>query len=247
MNKNIENLKPLISVITVVYNAEKLLEKTLVSIFNQTYINQIEIVVIDGKSNDGTLDIIDRYRSKINCFISEQDTGIYDAMNKGIKVAKGDYILFLNAGDVFYDKKTLYNISFNLKDNDVIYGNTAILDKCGVLEIRNFYKIKEDWKTIPYCHQSVFIRRELLLSNLFDLKFKIAADYNQYHSLKKIKAVFKSVDQIISIYDFTGFSSINYKATLLEVMKISLLNNSNILVKLKIRLYFYLRVKFSRY
>src|SRR5688572_4810851 len=96
---------PLLSIITVVYNGEQLLEKTILSILNQTYTN-IEYLIIDGRSKDRTVDIIKKYENKISYWVSEPDKGIYDAMNKGMNAAKGDYIWFINAGDVIHAQNT---------------------------------------------------------------------------------------------------------------------------------------------
>ena len=94
-----------ITVVTVVLNGEKDFERTILSVINQSYKN-IEYIVIDGGSTDGTLDIIERYKDKIDYVIIEKDRGIYDAMNKGINIASGDWINFMNSGDIFYDKNT---------------------------------------------------------------------------------------------------------------------------------------------
>src|ERR1700761_7114863 len=94
--------QPILSVITIVYNNVNDIERTMLSVLNQTY-GHIEYIVIDGKSNDGTLEIIKRYENRIAKLISEKDEGIYDAMNKGIAAATGDYVIFMNSGDEFYD------------------------------------------------------------------------------------------------------------------------------------------------
>ena len=104
--------KPLISIITVVFNGEKKLEKTISSVINQTYDN-LEYIVIDGSSKDGTIDIIKKYEDKINYWVSEKDSGIYEAMNKGILASKGDYINFMNAGD-FFTRKNLVSEVVNI-------------------------------------------------------------------------------------------------------------------------------------
>lgn len=245
-NQNIQKTK-VISIITVVYNAYSLLEATIKSVLNQTYRENIEFAIIDGASTDGTLDIIEKYRNQVEYFISEKDLGIYDAMNKGILTVKGDYILFLNAGDEFYSKNVLSEVSGYLDNNiDVLYGNTYV-KKENMGRVVRSYSLKDDWKTIPYCHQSVFIKRVLLRKNLFDLDFKIAADYNQYHSLKRQKSIFKSIDTVISIYDDMGYSSMNIKMMLVEYKQISLKNATGFLTKLKVRLYFFLRSNLRKY
>src|SRR5438105_14705 len=121
---------PRISIITVVYNNVANIEVTILSILNQTYKN-IEYIVIDGGSTDGTLDVIKKYKDKISFWVSEKDNGIYDAMNKGIKVATGEWINFINSGDSYFDNDVLEKIMeaeyFNATSIDVIYGNTQII------------------------------------------------------------------------------------------------------------------------
>jgi glycosyltransferase involved in cell wall biosynthesis len=94
-------MKPVLSVITIVYNNARDIDRTLLSVLNQIY-DGIEYIVVDGASNDGTLEIIKRYESRIAKLISEKDKGIYDAMNKGLALATGDYVIFMNSGDEFY-------------------------------------------------------------------------------------------------------------------------------------------------
>ena len=118
---------PKFSVITVTYNAGKVLEDTIQSVIFQTYRN-VEYIIVDGNSKDNTLEIVDKYRNRISQVISEPDKGLYDAMNKGIQLATGNYLCFLNAGDEFHDNETLQKIVHTLKGMelpDVIYGETA--------------------------------------------------------------------------------------------------------------------------
>ena len=115
---------PKFSIITVTYNAEKVLEDTIQSVISQTY-HHIEYIIVDGASKDGTLSIINRYRSRIHTVVSEPDKGLYDAMNKGIALASGDYLCFLNAGDCFHDDDTLQQMVHEGKQaeikNDTLY------------------------------------------------------------------------------------------------------------------------------
>lgn len=124
---------PKFSIITVTFNAGKVLEKTIQSVISQTYRN-VEYILVDGKSKDNTLSIADTYKERIHSLISEPDKGLYDAMNKGIRLATGDYLCFLNAGDKFHDKDTLQRMVDSLKEGelpDVLYGETAIVDESG--------------------------------------------------------------------------------------------------------------------
>jgi glycosyltransferase involved in cell wall biosynthesis len=198
-NKAQVGLSPLISIITVELNVKDTIESTLLSIKKQSF-SDYEFIVLDGCSTDGTLDILIKHQKSLDCWISEPDEGIYDAMNKGIKMAKGDWIIFMNAGDVFFDKNTLEKIVKYL-DGDVVYGDHATYnhdpDKYECASVKNrSYK-----RNIPFCHQSVFFRRELLQKFPFDLKYRIASDYDQYLRIKnsgaKIKYIPKTVSKVL--------------------------------------------------
>ncbi len=120
------SVQPSISIVTVVYNGVDLLEGTILSVIQQSYPN-IEYLVIDGASTDGTLDIIQKFESKISTWISEPDKGLYDAMNKGIKMATGDFICFMNCGDKLYADDTLSKAVQNMPvETDVIYGEVML-------------------------------------------------------------------------------------------------------------------------
>ena len=131
---NFQHLHPKFSIITVTYNAGKVLEDTIQSVITQTYKN-VEYIIVDGKSTDSTMDIVNRYREHIHTIVSEPDKGLYDAMNKGIDLATGDYLCFLNAGDELHEDDTLQLIVHSLSGEkelpDVIYGETAIVDEEG--------------------------------------------------------------------------------------------------------------------
>lgn len=127
------HLHPKFSIITVTYNAGSVVEDTIQSIISQTYKN-VEYIIVDGGSKDHTLAIIEKYKEHITTIISEPDKGLYDAMNKGIRLATGDYLCFLNAGDELHEDDTLLQIVHTLTGNelpDVIYGETAIVDEEG--------------------------------------------------------------------------------------------------------------------
>jgi hypothetical protein len=163
---------PLITVITVVLNGEKTLEETIKSVTSQTYPN-VEYIIIDGGSKDGTLDIIKRYEDCIDYWVSEPDEGIYDAMNKGIKVASGHGILFLNSGD-----KLLTNRCFNnIKIPGFLYCKYEI--KLGKVRINRTIKKPKFYKiSLPVPHQAIiFDARKKLL---YDTSYKLAADYDYF-------------------------------------------------------------------
>ena len=177
---------PKFSIITVTYNAEKVLEDTIQSVIFQTYRN-VEYIIVDGASKDHTLEIVNKYHNRINKVISEPDKGLYDAMNKGIQLATGDYLCFLNAGDKFHDSETLQKIVHTLKGQelpDVIYGETAIVDEEGhFLHMRRLSTPAHlNWKSFKQgmlvCHQAFFVNRELAINHLYDLQYRFSADFD---------------------------------------------------------------------
>ena len=230
---------PLISVITVSYNAVATIEQTILSVINQTYPN-IEYIIIDGGSKDGTIDIIRKYADQIAYWVSEPDEGIYDAMNKGIKIATGEWINFMNCGDSFLDMKVLNKIFISSILNeyegvDILYGNRVSVYSFGkyfhlVDSLENFSK------SFPIFHQSTFVRRVLLENNLFDLEYNICADYNQLFSLYKQGYVFKYIPQYISICECENGVSTQLRNELKRVKENELIINN----KLSFKSYFYL-------
>ena len=211
---------PLITIITVSYNAVKDIENTILSVLNQTYPN-IEYIIIDGGSTDGTLDIIKKYQDKITYWVSEPDTGIYDAMNKGALKATGMWLNFMNAGDTFYNEQVLEEV-FKDKDcdnADVIYGDVVYIHPDRE-DIRKAAPLKRIKVGIPFCHQSAFVKTKLQQKYLFDTTYKICADYNFFHTLHKKGCSFKYKEQIIDKYLTGGLSSDSIKLCL-EGWKIS--------------------------
>jgi glycosyltransferase involved in cell wall biosynthesis len=178
-----ESITPRISIITVVFNEANLIENTLLSVFNQEYDNY-EYIVIDGNSTDGTVQILEKYKHRFSTYISEPDKGLYDAMNKGIKHVKGEYVLFLNAGDLFYNSNILMYIADMAKKHnpDIIYGDTVLIDEDGAEKnLRRLRPPKNlNWKQLKYgmliCHQSFFIKSAII--DYYDLNYKYVADYD---------------------------------------------------------------------
>lgn len=143
-----------VSVITVVYNDENGIEGTIESVLSQIYKN-IEFIVIDGNSNDNTYHIINKYRDKIDILVSENDRGIYDAMNKGIENASGDWIIFMNSGDMFYDKDVLNNIfQYSHAEHDCIYSDVSFFGE-------KEYIIETDINKVRINHQALLYRKGL--------------------------------------------------------------------------------------
>jgi len=174
-----------ISIITVVYNNEKTLETAIQSVLSQTYEN-IEYIIIDGASTDGTLKIIDKYKDRIATIISEPDAGIYDAMNKGISKATGDVIGILNSDDIYDDEHVINETMTSFANNpniDMVYGDLVYVKNEDLNKVvrkwnsLKFYKnFFEDGNVPP--HPSLFIRANLYKElGHFNLKYKLAADY----------------------------------------------------------------------
>ncbi|MFA7227176.1 MAG: glycosyltransferase family 2 protein [Dysgonamonadaceae bacterium] len=224
-NLNHTNTKKL-SVITVTYNAEHTLERTLKSVREQTY-PAIEHIIVDGNSNDGTVALIHRYENERLKWISEPDKGLYDAMNKGIKMATGDYLCFLNAGDTFYDTDTVQKIFASIDENhspDILYGETAIVDDNGrFLHMRRLQAPKNlTWKSFKHgmvvCHQAFIVKRELV--EPYDLSYRFSADFDWcIRMMKKAKNIYNT-DLILVNYLNTGMTTANRKASLRERYRI---------------------------
>lgn len=176
--------KPLISVVTVCYNAENEIEATIESILNQSY-KSIEYVIIDGKSTDATLEIIEKYRDNIDVLISEKDNGIYDAMNKSLNHINGEWVIFMNAGDTFSNLDVLKNIYLTDKiDNyDVIYGDTLVVDTAGNLKYLPAKSLDGFWKYTPFSHQSLLMRANCFQKDKFNTVYRVMAD-NELHARK---------------------------------------------------------------
>jgi len=198
--KKVCSNKPLISIITVVYNGEKYLEETIQSVINQTYDN-IEYIIIDGGSTDGTLDIINKYKDKIDYWVSEKDSGIYDAMNKGIDLATGEWINFMNAGDYFFDYSTITNIRQHFN-----YPYSLLSGKALIYYYDTFIQEYGNEKISP--HQASFFRTTDLKENKFDLEFKIFADSELLNRLKnKQNYISKFIDTPICKFFLGGIGN----------------------------------------
>lgn len=215
------NRSPKISIITVTYNAESVLEETMLSVINQTY-NNIEYIIIDGGSTDGTIDIIKKYEDKISYWISEPDKGIYDAMNKGIDKAKGDWINFMNAGDSFYDKDIIKKIHKQLVSvkADIFYGGVKHIMPYGT-KLLNPLPPRSLLYNMPCSHQAIFIKKNIQKKFPYNIKFKIAADYNLFYNLYKKGYIFELIPLCIANSEGTGESYINKCITMKEVLLIN--------------------------
>lgn len=210
-----------VTVVTAVLNDAGHIEQTILSVISQTDI-EIEYIIVDGGSKDGTLELIGKYKDKISLLISEPDRGVYDAMNKGIKYSTGDFVYFLNSGDVLLNPSILSKIKLEeLKEkNAIIYGNVIVA--YGNIEAlekpRPFFNSKMKFKGIGICHQSMFFPGKLIRNEKYDLSYKIAADYDLAYRLWRKGTEFLYKDITIAKYDWgKGISSNPYK--LLDVYR----------------------------
>lgn len=213
-----------ITIVTVTFNCRDIVEKTIKSVLSQDYAN-IEYIIIDGNSQDGTKDIINKYIDRIDTFISEPDKGIYDAMNKGLERATGDWVFFLNSGDVLYDNKTISTVFSNsLKGFDVCWGdyyvikdNITVKRKCDT----PFFKNNKFFHGMGFSHQSVFVRTRKAQELKFDLSYKCCADYNMMMQLHKNGSRFIYLPTIISTVEGRGgFSISNQRTQVLDTARI---------------------------
>ncbi len=206
--------KPLISIITVNLNDLEGLKRTMSSVFGQTF-KEFEYIVIDGGSIDGSKEYIESHSDKIDAWVSEKDSGIYNAMNKGIKVAKGEYLLFLNSGDWLYENNVLENVSDKLSGYDVLYGNMIkvfpdgkqLLDK-GVNGNEITFKTFAEG---TLNHSSSLLKKELFTKyGFYDENLKIVSDWKFFLiTLGLNKMEIKYLNSTISCFDMTGISNVN--------------------------------------
>lgn len=221
-------LHPKFSIITVTYNAGKVLEDTIQSVISQTYRN-VEYILVDGGSKDNTLQIVHKYREHISKVVSEPDKGLYDAMNKGIKLATGDYLCFLNAGDELHENETLQKMVHSLQTQelpDVIYGETAIVDNQGhFLHMRRLSTPEQlNWKSFKQgmlvCHQAFFARRELAIHHPYDLQYRFSADFDWCIRIMKQAKYLHNTRLTLIDYQKEGMTTRNHKASLKERFRI---------------------------
>jgi len=227
-------MTPLISIITVTYNAADYLAQTIESVLAQTHPN-IEYIIIDGGSIDGTVDIIRNYESQITNtlkhfkFVREKDNGIYDAMNKGIRMAQGELIGIVNASD-YYEPNTVERVvDAYLQNNDVgiFHGNMNMLNEDG-----SFFKLKkpninleELYQGMSIYHPTFFVAKSVYEKyGLFDLQYKIAADFDFALRCNSAGVKFFYIDSVISNFRKGGVSYIRIKATHQECKKVLIQN-----------------------
>lgn len=218
-----------ISVITVCKNAEDTIEKSIATVVNQSYEN-IEHIIIDGGSEDKTLEIIDKYRDNITYFLSEPDHSIYDAMNKGIKASAGEIVYFLNTNDYLYDEDVIKDVVelFRKTKAGIVFGNISFLDENGnQKELRSYAEVDKLFLTSEgICHQCIFYKREVLQKcGNYDENFRIIADYDlNLKAIMRYEVKTRHFDRTIAHFTLGGISNNEKYHQQLEKEKELLLN-----------------------
>jgi len=219
-------MNPLFSIITVAYNAQQTIPATLKSVTEQTC-NLYEYIVIDGASSDSTVELVNNSGIKNLKLISEPDNGIYDAMNKGLGIASGDYVIFLNAGDSFHSSGTLQIIADVIMDNDypgIVYGQTQLVDmdrkRVGdrhltAPEVLTLESFREG---MVVCHQAFIVLRKLV--DNYDTRYKFSADYEWCIRCLQRSHRNRYIDRILIDYLSEGVTTANMRASLFERFKI---------------------------
>lgn len=238
------NFHPKLSVITIVYNNVKDIERTMLSVINQSYDN-IEYIVIDGASNDGTVELIKKHELDLSKWISEPDTGIYNAMNKGLAMASGDYVLFMNSGDEIYSSHTVEKVFASYPNADIYYGETEMFDDNWKSLGKRRHQVPEQftWRSFKYgmsiSHQAIYIKRSI--TEPYDEYYKLSADIDWIIKAAQKAKVIINTHQYVAKYLVGGMSKKRHRESLKERFNIfteyygftaNLLNHSIIAVKL---------------
>jgi Glycosyl transferase family 2 len=228
------NCKPLVSIITVVKNGEKYIEQTIQSVINQTYHN-IEYIIVDGGSTDGTLDIIKKYENKISYWISESDDGISDAFNKGVSRSNGFLVGILSADDLYFQNSVIERMVAQSKispESSFYFGNCLYETEGDIGKILGDDKYA---KKLPFYmphihHPTVLMKREVLIKMPFSTLYKLCMDYHLFLQLNKQDLTGSKCDEIITIVRNCGVSNRLYYRTRKEVFKASTEQGTNVVV-----------------
>lgn len=196
------------TIVTVSYNCIPLIEKTIQSVLEQDFPEK-EYIIIDGGSTDGTVDIIRKYKDRLSFWCSEPDGGIYQGMNKGIRHAQGEWIIFMNAGDTFTQKNILTQVSQFASDRtyDILYGDIfTVRQGCRLLK-----KALEpcNKQRMYFCHQAAFVRTALMKEIPFDTRFRMSADFHFFKKCYLTGKKFLHIPVAVADYDHTGVSNTN--------------------------------------
>lgn len=197
-------MKPTLSVITITRNNREGLARTLASVDRQN-VGPFEVIVIDGHSTDGTSELLAEFGTICGreiVSVSDEGCGIYAAMNQGVRLAKGEWVIFLNSGDEFFGPAVISSVPFE-SEIEVLFGRSWRL---GLQTFQDPFSLDGIWKGMPFCHQAAFCRRELLVEHPFDPQYTIAADFGFFLAVAKSGARFRELDVDVCETEPEGFS-----------------------------------------
>jgi len=212
-----------LSVITIVYNNAKDIERSVLSVLNQTY-PAIEYIVIDGGSKDGTMDILNMYKNRLAVLLSEPDKGIYDAMNKGLALATGDYVLFMNSGDEIYAPDTVAKVFASAGNADIYYGETEMYDDKWHSLGKRRHQAPETftWRSFQYgmsiSHQAIYVKRSI--TSPYDLGYRYSSDIDWIIKAAKKAKTIVNTRMYVAKYLVGGISKQQHLASLKERFRI---------------------------
>ena len=255
-----------VSIVIVTLNTKFSFLKTVHSAIKQSYLNK-EIIIVDGNSSDGTINEIKRLKKNFSKIVIDIDKGIYDAMNKGIALSTGNWILFLNSGDIFYNKKILYEI-FNknsIRKKDVIFGDTYVVNKNMQYLVKG-QNFSPNTYIMPFCHQSTLVKSSILKKYNFSLNYTYSSDFDFFKKCFEKKKIFYYLNTPITIVEANGLSDTNrndvynenirilnkYNSTYIVIQKLYILKLYNLIQNLcKIILpeyikFFFLKLKYKK-
>ena len=212
-----------LSIITVVFNNISFIEQTITNVLKLIgQRNDIEYIVIDGNSDDGTVNVIKRYQDKITLWISEPDEGIYDAMNKGVKKASGDWLIFMNSGDMFHDDfiinwPNFFSNGQEMEGYDILYGDVVTKNEQKLITINQNNITPNFFFSDTICHQCVLFKRTTFSNfGYYNLDYRIIADRDLLFRIAKANRKFFHLNMIVCIWDEEGFSKENISLFNLE-------------------------------
>lgn len=213
--------KPLLSVITINFNNKSGLESTIMSVIGQTWTGY-EFIVVDAGSTDGSRDVIEKYKDKLSWWCSEPDGGVYAGMNKGVRHAKGDYCIFMNSGDTFFDSRVLEDVYNLTRTEDIISGREISRTTGEYMHVMRDKTMLEHIMRHSLSHQATFIKRELLIKYPYDEHLKIVSDWKFWIEAILIhNCSFTYIDRVVALYDETGISSTHYRQNLYERVNVA--------------------------
>lgn len=220
-----ERTHPKISVLTVCFNSHSFIEESVLSVVNQSYDN-VEYIIIDGGSTDGTLDVLEKYRNQISLLVSEKDQGIYDAINKGLKLATGDFLIVLGADDHFLSYHTLEKVAPKLKSQECVYYGNVYMEEFNLIFYGKFNKFKR--AETNYCHQSIFYPMSVYKNYEYNLKYRLCAD-NDYNYRVSEKFSYEYIQDTVSFYSYGGASGARNDTEWYKVRRKMIINHCGII------------------